>query len=62
MMVNLPFEIGEMVIVKEEVEGIIEFNEYVYDGISRKGHRFGFTDDTDDCMYFDLKDVVEKKK
>jgi len=31
MIVNLLFEIGKAVIIKEEVDGNIEFNEYIYD-------------------------------
>ncbi len=60
MKVILPFEIGDTVIVKEEVDGSIEFNEYIYDGISRRGHRFGYADESDECLYFDLCDVVKK--
>lgn len=57
--VKLPFSIGQEVLVREvNSDGKEELNTYIYDGVGRKGHRFGYTDDSDDYLYFDLIDVV----
>lgn len=57
--IEIPFYIGQEVVVREvDLEGNEEKNIYIYDGVGRKGHRFGYTDDSDEYLYFDLEDVI----
>lgn len=59
MVIEIPFSIGQEVLVREfDSEGKEEINSYIYDGVGRKGHRFGYTDDSDEYLYFDLEDVI----
>ena len=63
MKIDIPFKIGQEVIVREiDEEGKIEYNKYIYDGPGREGHRFGYTDDSDDYLYFDLNDVFNTEE
>lgn len=59
MVIEIPFSIGQEVLVREfDSEGKEEINTYIYDGVGRKGHLFGYTDDSDEYLYFDLEDVI----